>query len=76
MFHLSEFENDEWVHVDNIPDHDFGKELMKDLLSTIYNNGSLEDIHSALDDLTGYFDISMPKDLPPLHNLQVKKNEK
>jgi len=47
-------------------DHDVGKELMKDLLFAIYEDGDLETIYSSLEDLSGFFGVEMPAHLPSI----------
>lgn len=65
MLEMSEYE-DKWIHIDDIPDHEFGTDLMKNLIFAIFEDGDVDHILNAVEDLSGYFDLAIPYATPLL----------
>jgi len=55
-----------WIHKDELPDLDHAKSMLENALIAIYQTGDIETLEDSLDELTGCFDLKMPKGRPAL----------
>lgn len=52
--------NEDWVHIDDLPDLDAAKEHLKAVIHSLYATGSLDDLEDHLDELAHLLEVSMP----------------
>ena len=55
-----------YIHQDNLPDLDHGKEMLKTIINAIYTTGDVELLEDCLDELVGVFGLELPNTKPIL----------
>lgn len=61
-----------YIHQDDLPDLDHGKEMLKTIINAIYTTGDVELLEDCLDELAGVFNLQLPKTKPVLEKTATK----
>lgn len=62
-----------WVHEDELPDLEHAKDMLESIINAIYVSGDIHQLEDCLDELTGCFDLELPRNAPVLEKTEAMK---